>query len=107
MEELGRPKNWRDAYKDLSIIAHFKRTREAMDMSMAELARRSGLPVQRINDFEKKKRRPSIEQFYRWGDALEMDTPSMLIAYMMETLKEANIDTTEMQRLLDNKTDHA
>lgn len=97
MAEMGEPPNWRDELKDQSIVARLYRTRKAMGYSMNKVAELAGLPVQRINDFEKKRRRPSMDQLYKWSDALEMDTPAILLGYLMETLEAANLDTGELQ----------
>jgi len=85
-------KNWRDACRADTIIERLVMVRKAMNMSMAELARQLDIPKQRVNDYEKGHRVPPIKTLIEWSDALDMDTPTIIFAFMMEQVKEAGID---------------
>lgn len=84
---------WQHDIEDFSQVACLKQQREARGWSLTEVALKSGLPVQRISDFEKKRRTPAIEQLYKWAEALEMDTPAIVLAYLAEQLQASGIDT--------------
>jgi toxin HigB-1 len=90
-EVLGS--GWRDKHIDLSQVGCLTSQRIARGWSLTELSLRAGLPVQRISEFEKKRRNPTIKQMYKWADALEMDTPAILLAYIAERLQASGIDT--------------
>jgi DNA-binding XRE family transcriptional regulator len=80
---------------DLSVIGQLTRTRQAMGMTMKALAEVIGVPTQRINDFEKKRRKPPISVLVKWVDALDYDVAPFVFDYMMEELEEAGLDPKE------------
>jgi DNA-binding XRE family transcriptional regulator len=80
---------------DLSVIGQLTRTRQAMGMTMKALAETIGVPTQRINDFEKKRRKPPISVLVKWVDTLNYDVAPFVFDYMMEELEEAGLDPNE------------
>jgi DNA-binding XRE family transcriptional regulator len=78
--------------RDLSVIGQLTRTRQGMGMTMKALAEAIGVPTQRINDFEKKRRKPPISVLVKWVDALDYDVAPFVFDYMMEELEEAGLD---------------
>jgi transcriptional regulator with XRE-family HTH domain len=66
-----------------------------MGMTMKALAEAIGVPTQRINDFEKKRRKPPISVLVKWVDTLNYDVAPFVFDYMMEELEEAGLDPNE------------
>jgi transcriptional regulator with XRE-family HTH domain len=81
--------------RDLSVIGQLTRTRQGMGMTMKALAEAIGVPTQRINDFEKKRRKPPISVLVQWVDTLNYDVAPFVFDYMMEELEEAGLDPNE------------
>jgi transcriptional regulator with XRE-family HTH domain len=81
--------------RDLSVIGQLTRTRQGMGMTMKALAEAIGVPTQRINDFEKKRRKPPISVLVKWVDTLNYDVAPFVFDYMMEELEEAGLDPNE------------